>query len=126
MSHPKVSQKRAKNLSAAVFLIGLAIISLGDNLWPGCMLVIGLPLALRQYLLGKTYDAFLSLVVFSLAFVASGFDISWHVILPILFIIGSLYLLIREFCTPYQTTEPEDEESLSYEIEEDKETDGKG
>jgi hypothetical protein len=123
MPHPKVSQKRAKNLSAALFLVGLAIVCLGQNIWPAIMLVIGLPLSLRQYLLGRTYDSILSLTVFVLAFAASGLDISWHVILPIIFIIGSLYLLIREFCDPYQTTEAEDEESLSYEIEEDEDED---
>jgi len=119
MAHPKVSQKRAKTLSSALFLIGLAIASLTSNWWPGMMLVIGIPLALRQYLLGRNYDAVLSLVIFSGTFIIAGFDVSWEVILPILFILAALYILIGEFCNPYSTTVAEDEESLSYEIEED-------
>ncbi len=121
MAHPKVSQKRAKTLSSALFLIGLAIVSLTNNWWPGMMLVIGIPLALRQYLLGRNYDALLSLVIFTGTFIIAGFDVSWEVILPILFILAALYILIREFCNPYSTTVAEDEESLSYEIEEDEE-----
>ncbi len=123
MAHPKVPQKRAKNLSAALFLIGLAIVSLTGSWWPGVMLAIGIPLALRQYLLGRFYDAFLSLVIFIGIFLAANLDFSWQVLLPVLFIIAAIYILIREFCNPYDTTEAEDEESLSLEITEEDEED---
>ncbi|MBM3193847.1 MAG: hypothetical protein FJZ59_06430 [Chlamydiae bacterium] len=121
MAHPKMSIRRAKNLSSALFLIGLAIISLTNSWWPGIMLVIGIPLALRQFLLGRKYDAILSLVIFCGAFIVATFDVSWQILLPVLFIMGAVYILIKEFCDPYPTTEAEEEESLSYEIEEDDE-----
>ena len=85
------------------------------------MLVIGLPLALRQFLLGRNYDALLSLVVFIGIFIIAGFDVSWEVLLPILFIIAAIYILAREFFDPNGTTEAEDEESLNHEIAEDDE-----
>lgn len=116
MAHPKTSLRRAKNFSSALFLVGLAIVSFTETWWPGMMLVIGIPLALRQYLFGRNYDALLSLVVFGGIFIASGFNISWEILLPVLFTVAALYILGREFFTPYPTTEPEDEESLSYEI----------
>ena len=119
MAHPKVSQRRAKTLSSALFLIGLAIVSLTQNFWPGMMLVIGIPLAVRQYLLGHIYDAALSLVIFCGAYFVAGFNVSWEVVLPVLFIIAALYILIQEFFNPALTTEAEDEESLRNEITED-------
>lgn len=120
MSHPKVSQRRAEAISSSLFLVGLAIVFLTQSFWPGMMLVVGIPLALRQYLLGRTYDALLSLVIFGGVFCVSGLDISWEIILPVLFVTAAIYTIIREFCNPYQTTEAEDEESLNHEITEDK------
>jgi len=120
MAHPKVSQKRAKALSSSLFLILLALISFTGSWWPGIMIVVGLPLALRQFLLGRTYDMGLTLVLFIGAFIlSSGYDISWNTLLPVLFTIGAIYTLAREFITPNPTTEPEEEESLSKELEEE-------
>ncbi len=120
MAHPKVSQKRAEAISSSLFLVGLAIVFLTQSFWPSMMLVIGIPLALRQYLLGRTYDALLSLVIFGGVFCVSGLDISWEIILPVLFVTAAIYTIAREFCNPYPTTEAEDEESLNHEITEDK------
>jgi predicted membrane protein len=119
MAHPKTSFKRAHSISSALFLIGLAIISFTNTWWPGVMLVIGLPLALRQYLAGQTYDAILSLFVFVGFFVVAGFDISWEILAPVLFLTAGLYILLREFFTSSNHTIAEEEESLSHEIEEE-------
>ena len=116
MAHPKVSLKRAKNLSFACFLLGFAIVFYTNTFWPGMTLVIGIPLALRQYLLGRMYDAILSLATFSGVFFASGYDLPWDILLPVLFTLAALYLVIREFLNPYPLSEPEEEESLSHEI----------
>jgi hypothetical protein len=120
MAHPKVSHKRAKALSSSLFLVLLAIIAFTNTWWPGILLAIGLPLALRQFLLGRTYDMGLSLALFTGAFlVSSGYNISWDILLPVLFIIGAIYIFAREFLDTNFTTEAENEESLSKEIEEE-------
>lgn len=119
MSHPRVSQKRAKAISSSLFLVGLAILTFTGRWWPGIMLVIGIPLALRQFLLGKTYDMCLSLIIFVGAFIATGYEVSWEVVLPVMFITGAIYILFAEFWGPDHPDEAEDEESLSKEIEED-------
>lgn len=118
--HPVTSRKKAQALSTALFLIGLATLIFVDVWWPGIMLIIGLPLALRQYLLGRTYDMMVTLFVFVGTFVSVQFDISWRVFLPILFTLGALYILFREFLGPDETTEEEKEEELNHEIEENK------
>jgi predicted membrane protein len=118
MSNHLVSKKRAKNLCVALFLIGLAIISYLHSFWPGIMLAIGLPLALRQYLLGRHYDMGVTLFVFVGVFVTVQFDIAWEVLLPVLFALGGIYILFREFL---ESKEPlaEEEEDINHEIEED-------
>lgn len=118
--HPITSKKKAQALSTALFLIGLATLIFTEAWWPGIMLIVGLPLALRQYLLGRTYDMMMTLLVFVGTFVTVQFDISWRIFLPILFTLGALYILFREFFGPDETTEEEKEEELNHEIEEKK------
>lgn len=83
------------------------------------MIVIGLPLAFRQFLLGRTYDALISLLVFVGTFVTVQFELSWQIFLPILFTLAAIYILFREFFGPDETTEEEKEEEINHEIEED-------
>lgn len=120
MAHPITSKKKAQALFTALFLIGLAVLIFTESWWPGIMLVIGLPMALRQYLLGRTYDMCITLLVFIGAFVTVQFDISWRILLPILFTLGALYVLFREFFGPDETTEAEKEEDIAHEIDEKK------
>jgi len=124
MAHPLTSRKRARAFSAALFLICLAALILMEHWidfwWPGIMLAIGLPLALRQYLLGRTYDTVVTLLVFIGTFVTVEFDISWNVFLPIIFTLGAVYILLREAFEDSPPPEPEQEEELNHEIEEEK------
>jgi 4-hydroxybenzoate polyprenyltransferase len=113
------SKKRAKALSVALFLIGLAIISYLDAWWPGIMLAVGIPLALRQYLLGRHYDMGVTLFVFIGVFVTVQFDISWEVLLPVLFALGGIYILFREYLESKEEPLEEEEEDANQEIEED-------
>jgi hypothetical protein len=114
-----VSKKRAKALSVALFLVGVAIITYLHAWWPGIMLAVGIPLALRQYLLGRRYDMGVSLFVFVGVFVTVQFDISWEVLLPVLFALGGIYILFREFLENKEEPLEEEEEDLNHEIEED-------
>jgi hypothetical protein len=119
MSRRIVSKKRAKAVSVALFLVGLAIITYLDAWWPGIMLAIGIPLALRQYLLGRQYDMGVSLFVFVGVFVTVQFDISWEILLPVLFALGGIYILFREFLESKEEPLEEEEEDINQEIEED-------
>lgn len=120
MAHAIVSQKKANSIAAALFLIGLAMLIFTDIWWPGIMLAVGLPMALRQYLLGRTYDMAVTLLVFVGTFVTVQYDISWRIFLPILFTLGAIYILFREFFGPKEITEEEKEEDIQHEIEEEK------
>lgn len=115
---PLVSKRRAQALFTALFFIGLAVVSFLDAWWPGIMLAVGIPLALRQYLLGRVYDTGITLLVFVGTFVTAQFDISWKILLPFLFSMGAFYILIKEFISPGETPEDEKEEDLNHELEE--------
>lgn len=119
MAHFLVSKKRAQALSCALILLGLAALTLTGEWWPGLMLVIGLPLALRQYLLGRRYDMLVTLLVFVGTFILVEFDIPWKLFLPAIFTVGAIYILCREFFESRGETENEVEEDINHEIEED-------
>ena len=120
MGKQRTSKKKAHALSFAIFLVGLAILTLTKSWWPSIMLAIGIPLALRQYLLGKIYDMAISLVVFLGVFITVQFNIKWDILLPILFTLGGIYIFFKEFFGPKEETEHDREKDLNKEIEEEK------
>ncbi len=119
MAKQLMSKRRAKVVTTALFLVGLAFVAYLKTWWPGIMLAIGLPLALRQYLLGRHYDMGVTLFVFVGVFVTVQFDISWEILLPVLFALGGVYLLFREFLESKEESLEEKEEDVNQEIEED-------
>jgi hypothetical protein len=122
MAVPLASKKRAKALSFALFLIGLAIVAYLKAWWPGIMLAVGIPLALRQYLLGRHYDMGVTLFVFIGVFATVQFNISWEILLPVLFTLGGIYIFFREYIESKESSENEDEEDHNLEIEEEEES----
>lgn len=121
MAQPLASQRRAKALSLALFLIGLAIIAYLDAWWPGIMPVIGIPLALRQYLLGRMYDMAISLLVFLGVFVTVQFNISFQILIPVLFTVAGIYIIFREYMESKTAPEDEQEQDINEELEETQE-----
>ena len=97
MKFQLTNAKRAQALSTAVFFIGLAIIAYGNLWWPGIMLILGVSIALKQFILGQIYDMCVTLLVFVGTFVTVKYDISWEIFLPVLFSLGALYVLYKEF-----------------------------
>lgn len=118
MAKAITTKKRAKAIALGLFLVGLAIVTFTKSWWPGVMPMVGIPLAVRQYLLGRNYDAAISLFVFLGVFVTVQFSISWEVFLPVLFVLGGIYIFFREYIESKTAPEPENEEDLNREIEE--------
>lgn len=119
MPYPIVSRKKAKALVFSLFLIGLAILSYSGVWWPGIMLAIGIPLAVKQYLAGRRYDVAITLFVFIGVFVTVAFDIQWEILLPVLFTIGGIYIFCRDFLESSCLSEEDKEQDLNEEIEEE-------
>ncbi len=116
MPHPITSHKRAQVLSTSLFLFAIVALIITDDWWPGIMLALGLPLALRQYLLGRTYDMGVTLLVFVGTFVTVQYDISWRLFLPVLFTLGAIYILLREFFDISASTESEREQDKNEDL----------
>jgi predicted membrane protein len=119
MARPYISHKRSKIIGLILFIIALLILTLYGKWWPGIMLAVGLPLALYQYLQRRRYDMYITLFVFVGVFITVQFNIAWQVLLPVLFIIGGIYIFFREFFE-IRESEAEKEEDLSEEIDEDR------
>ena len=118
MSKLLVSHKKAKHIAFALFLVGIIFLSFKESWWPGILLVIGIPLSVKQYLLNKKYDVALTLFVFLGAFFSAQFNIESKIFLPILFITGGIYLLFRDLLEESTLSEHEIEEDINEEIEE--------
>jgi 4-hydroxybenzoate polyprenyltransferase len=112
------SRRRASAMSLPLLLLGLAIVIFLNAWWPGIVLVIGIPLALRQFLLGHYFDALVCLVVFCGVFFTAQFEMSRDVLLPVLFTFAALYILMREYQQSQEHPEDVDDEDLNHEIEE--------
>lgn len=119
MSKQIVSQKKASTAYLSIFLIGLGILIWTSYWWPGIMVVLGLAISVRQFLLGHNYDAWVSIGVFGAITFLSLFKINWDVILPVIFIVAGLYIFFRDFIDFETRSEMEIEEDLSIEIEEE-------
>lgn len=118
MAKPLTSMKTAKFLSLALFLVGLAILTYLQNWWPGIMLVIGLSLAFREYLIGRRYDMGITLFVFVGVFISVFFSWSRY-LLPVLFTIGGIYIFFRDYIESSFPSEEAADESINEEIEEE-------
>ena len=90
-------RKQAKIVSLIVFFLSIISVGILKYWWPGIMLTLGLPLAIFQYMQGRTYDTFITCFVFFGAWITIQFDIEWEILLPVLFSVGGIYLFFREW-----------------------------
>ena len=121
MARQKVSRKRALISSFIFFLIGVFILTfLHQYWWPGVALLVGIPLALYQFLMGRKYDMAISLFLYIGIFVTIQFQIPWKMLLPILFVFGGVYIFLREIFKTSKEDEIDREKELNKEIEEEK------
>ena len=115
-----ISQKKATSLGFAAFLIGLSIISINRTWWPDIMIVVGVALGLKNFLLRKFYDAGLVLFIFLGVFLSEKFASENSYFLPVLLITSSMFVLVREYVESKLLPEDQKEEDLNHEIEESK------
>lgn len=116
--HQHISKHRTKAITLALFLMSLALIAYLNAWWPWILLAVGAALAMRQWLLERTFDFVVTLIVFLGGFFSVLFDLSWRTLLPILFGIGGIILVVREYLESTTPTLEEEEEDLNQEIEE--------
>lgn len=112
---PILSPKKSDSLSAGIFLLCLAVLAYYDAWWPGILAAFGLALMVRQFFLGKFYDAFITFLVFGGLYFTLLYNLSW---LPVIFVVAGLYLIFRAMTTADQPeSEEEEEEDIQKELE---------
>jgi hypothetical protein len=115
MSDRLLSKNKTEAISRGVLLISLGILFFTNTWWPGILLAIWATLAIKQYFSGRIYDLVISSIVLLGLYLISFFDINWSLLLPILFVVGGIYIIFREYFFPGAT----DEEDKSEEIKDD-------
>lgn len=116
MAHPKTSLHKNHVICGLLFLILALYVILWGRWWPDTALAVGIPLALRFFLLGKYFDTSTTLLCFVGFYVLGTFDIDWQALLYALFGMGAVYILLKEWVFPYTLTEQEKEEAQAKEI----------
>lgn len=107
MAKPLLSKRKADSISNGAFLIGIGMLLYSNQWWPNFLLVLWVTLVLRQYLTGRIYDTILSTILLLGLFLVSYIKINWSVIIPVLFVIGGIYLIFREYFYAEETIEEE-------------------
>lgn len=117
MAEPLLSKGKADAISNGIFLICLGILLYSsERWWPGILLAIWASLALRQYLTGRIFDLAVSSFILLGLFLATAFEISWSTLMPVLFVIGGIYLVLREYYFAESPEEVVDPYTLKKEI----------
>jgi len=97
MTVPQLSKRKADAISNGVFLISLGILFYTSSWWPGILLAVWALLATRELLTGRTYDFFITSIIFLGLYCVYFLHIEWSVLMPILFVIGGIYIIFREY-----------------------------
>lgn len=97
MSKQHMAKGKIDAISTGALLICLGVLFYTHLWWPGILVAIWIHLALKQYLSGRIFDLIVSsFVLLGLTFIAST-RIDWAVVLPVMFVVGGIYLIFREF-----------------------------
>lgn len=122
MTQPILSRRKTEAIANGCFLIALGILFYTRAWWPGILLAIWVLLAVRQYFSGRYYDLFLSTVILVGLFVASFFKYDWSMIIPILFVVGGIYIIFREYFFSEDTNGEEKSQEIRDDIDDDRKT----
>lgn len=115
MANRILSKRKSEAIANGVFLISLGILFYTNLWWPGILVAIWVCLALRQYFSGRLYDLMISSIILLGLFFITLFNIHWSLLMPILFVVGGIYIIFREYFFGGAT----DEEDKSEEIKDD-------
>lgn len=120
MAKPMLTKRKSDAIANGAFLIGIGILLFTNEWWPGILLVLWISLFLRQYLTGRIYDALVSTIILVGLFLITFIKLNWSVIIPVLFVIGGIYLIFREYFYADETIEEETLDETSDDINRDK------
>lgn len=118
MSTPHLSRRKANAISNGVFLIGLGILFYTNTWWPGILVAIWALLASREFLTGRLYDVFVTTFILLGLFFVYYLKIDWSVLMPVLLVLGGIYVIFREYYYGDYEDEVKKNEEIELELEE--------
>ncbi len=92
-----LSKRKSDAIANGVFLISLGVLFYTNYWWPGILLALWINVGLRQFLTGRLYDFTISSVILLGLFAISFFEVEWTILLPVLFVVGGIYIIFREY-----------------------------
>jgi len=116
-----ISKRKIDALSTGVLLFGLGILFYTNTWWPGILLVIWAYLGMKQWLSNRIFDLIVTSIILPGLFLVSFFDVKLNVLVPVLFFLGGLYIIFREFFFGEDTNG----EDISEELRDDADIDRK-
>ncbi len=93
----RMKRSRVEAIANGIFLILLGFLFYFNWWWPGILVAVWASLATRQVLSGRMQDLLLSTFLLGSLFIVAYFQLSWNLMTPILFVLGGLYIILREF-----------------------------
>lgn len=122
MAQPILSKRKSDAISNGVFLIALGLLFYTNFWWPGILLAIWAALGLRQYLTGRIYDFIISSVILLGLFIITFFKLDWSVLMPVLFVVGGIYIIFREYFFAEDTNGEDKSQEIKDDIDDSKST----
>lgn len=120
MTVPITSHRKADAVANGLLLIGLGILFYTQAWWPGILLVIWVNVATRQFLTARYYDFAMSTIILVGLFVIMLYKVEWNLLLPILFVLGGIYIIFREYFLPSGPEGEDKAEEIQHDIEDGK------
>lgn len=122
MSQPLLSKKKAFAISNGVFLIGLGILFYTNTWWPGILAVVWSSLIFRQGCTGRLYDFIISSIILLTLFFIALFNLKWDVLMPVLFVIGGIYIIFREYFFAEDTNGEDKAQEIKDDIDDERQS----
>jgi hypothetical protein len=91
------SKNKADAISNALFFILLGMMIYSASFWPFILIAFWVWLGSRQFLTGRVYDLAISTLLFIGLFFVDYFELKWSILMPVIFVVGGLYLILREY-----------------------------
>ena len=120
LHQPILSKRKIDAISNGAFLISLGILFATDAWWPGILLAIWVSLALRQYFSGRMYDLFVTSLILLGLFIVSFLQLNWTILMPILFVVGGIYIIFREYFFAEDTNGEDKSQEIIDDIDDDR------
>lgn len=118
MSILHLSKRKANAISSGILLIGLGILLYTDAWWPGILLVVWAMFAIREFLTNRFYDLFITSAIFLGLFFGYYLHINWSILMPVLLVVGGIYIVFREYYYAGFEDVAETNEEIELELEE--------